>query len=317
MKYQNILSVETSCDDTSIALLKDYEIITNVVISSSKIQNQYGGVVPEVAAREHEKNIIKAYKQVNNIIEKNNMDINLIAYTYEPGLRVCLNVGESFATTLSSLLNIPTMKINHIYAHIFSFYDELNKQDLEFPFLSLVASGGHTTIFLVNSPSDIKILNETLDDAVGEVYDKIARSLNLGYPGGPAIDNLFDESKATIKFINHHNVNMQFSFSGLKTTVLNYINSMKMKDYSIDVQTIASSFQRNVVDILIDKLKYYMDYYKIDIIAIGGGVAANSLLQQEIKRISARKIFIPKKVMCGDNAAMIAIYSRLLLDFNM
>lgn len=316
MKYQNILSIETSCDDTSIALLRDYEILNNIVISSSKIQNEYGGVVPEVAAREHEKNIIKAYKQINNVIQKNNINLNLIAYTYEPGLRVCLNVGESFATTLSSLLNVPTMRINHIYAHIFSFYDELNKQDLEFPFLSLVASGGHTTIFLVNSPSDIKVLNETLDDAVGEVYDKIARSLNLGYPGGPAIDNLYDDSKATIKFINHH-ANMQFSFSGLKTTVLNYINSIKMKNNYIDVETVASSFQRNVVDILIEKLKYYMENYNIDIIAIGGGVAANSLLQQEIRNIGARKIFIPKKAMCGDNAAMIAIYSRLLLDFNM
>lgn len=311
METKNILAIETSCDDTSIAILYENKIIENIIFSSSKIQNKYGGVVPEVAAREHEKNIIKAISLINQKIDLNKIDY--IAYTNQPGLRVSLNVGEALATTLSKLLNKPLIPVNHIYAHIFSFYEP--SINLKYPFISLVASGGHTSIFLVNSPTDIKVLNETKDDAIGEVYDKVARSLSLGYPGGPVIDSLFDKDRANIHFLeNMPKPNDQFSFSGLKTQVLNYINQQKMNKKPLYAIDIVSSFQSQAINIIISKLIYYINEYNIQDISIGGGVSANNYLQEKVKQLPIKNVYIPKsKILCGDNAAMIAIYASLLI----
>ncbi len=319
MNTKNIISIETSCDDTSIAIISNGKVIDMCTLTSAQIQNTYGGVVPEVAAREHEKNIIPAF---NTILKNHKLDLHdldAVAYTACPGLRVSLNVGEAFATTLAKYLNKPLIKVNHIYGHIFSFLYDYDLKDLQYPFLSLIASGGHTSIFKVNSPTDIEVLNETQDDAVGEVFDKIARSLSLGYPGGPAIDKLYDPNKATITFLKnkHSYSDDKFSFSGYKTQVLNYINQQNMKSLSLDIPTICSSFQAEIVGMLTNKIKYYMDTLNIHNISIGGGVAANSLLQQEIKKLNAQNTYIPKtKMLCGDNAAMIAIYANLIY-FNM
>lgn len=309
---KHILAIETSCDDTCIALVKDDVISANIVISSSKQQSEYGGVVPELAARYHEKNIIPALKK---IIEEGKIifeDIDYIAYTNEPGLRVCLNVGEAMAQTLGLIFNKPLIKVNHLHSHIFSFWD-LNSE-INYPIIGLVASGGHTSIFYVENCYDIKLLNETTDDAVGECYDKIARELNLGYPGGPVIDDLYDASKANINFLNKTiNSQDQFSFSGLKTAVLNYINNQKMKNLQLDVVSIVSSFQKLVIDILIDKLKYYASIYPRASICIGGGVSANKLLRQRVMdEFTDRKVYIPPKELANDNAVMIAIMANLL-----
>lgn len=315
MRTKNILSIETSCDDTSIAVIKDGKVIDLSTLTSAAIQNNYGGVVPEVAAREHEKNIIPCFVNILNNNHINLQELDAIAYTNTPGLRVSLNVGEAFATTLSKYLNKPLIKVNHIYGHIFSFLYDYELSEVQFPFLSLIASGGHTTIFKVNSATDIEILNETQDDAVGEVFDKIARALKLGYPGGPAIDKQYDEQFATINFLKqkHCYSDDKFSFSGYKTQVLNYINQAQMKNIPLDIKTICSSFQKEIISMLVEKLKYYMDQYDIRYISIGGGVAANQLLQSEILKLPAQKHFIPKtKMLCGDNAAMIAIYAHLI-----
>ncbi len=315
MNTKNIISIETSCDDTSIAIISDGKVIDMCTLTSAQVQNTYGGVVPEVAAREHEKNIIPAFQTILNHHKLDLQDLDAIAYTACPGLRVSLNVGEAFATTLAKYLNKPLIKVNHIYGHIFSFLYDYDLKDLEYPFLSLIASGGHTSIFKVNSPTEIELLNETQDDAVGEVFDKVARSLKLGYPGGPAIDKLYHHNQATITFLKqkHSYSADKFSFSGFKTQVLNYINQKQMKSQTIDVNTICSSFQEEITNIMVDKLRYYMDTYNIYNISIGGGVAANSLLQTKIKALKANKTYIPKtKMLCGDNAAMIAIYANLI-----
>ncbi len=307
-----ILSIETSCDDTCLALIQTDYVASSVVISSANEQSEYGGVVPELAARKHEENIIKALKQ---LIKETNVvfeDLDYIAYTYEPGLRVCLNVGETLAHTLAFLYNKPLLKINHLHGHIFSFWDFVS--DIQYPIVSLVVSGGHTSIFFVDNIMNIKVINETTDDALGECYDKIARELGLGYPGGPMIDKMYDENCATISFINKDSYNDEpFSFSGLKTAVLNYINSKRMKNEQIDTVSIVSSFQKQAIDIVIEKLKYYVNKYPNAAISIGGGVSANNLLRKRIENeFKDKQIYIPKKELTNDNAIMIAAVASLI-----
>lgn len=315
MIKNNILAIETSCDDTCIAIISNGIIIKNIILSSAKLQNEYGGVVPEVAARAHEHNILSAFHDAVGGFDLKSL--NYIAYTNNPGLRVCLNIGEIFAYSLSSMLQIPLIPINHIYAHIFSFYSD-PKVNIHYPFISLVASGGHTSIFLVKSPIEIITLNETVDDAAGECYDKIARELKLGYPGGPEIDKLYDHNKKdVIQFIKKMpTADANLSFSGLKTSVLNYINQLNMQKKPIDIITVASSFQKTLMDIIFDKLHFYTNKYDIKAIAIGGGVSCNSYLQSRIKQeFNKLIIYIPEiKSLASDNAAMIGIYANLYLN---
>lgn len=315
MTKNNILAIETSCDDTCIAIVSNGIIIKNIILSSAKLQNEYGGVVPEVAARAHEQNILSAFNEA--IGDFDLRSLNHIAYTNNPGLRVCLNVGEIFAYSLSSMLQIPLVPINHIHAHIFSFYSD-PKLKIHYPFISLVASGGHTSIFLVKSPIEIITLNETVDDAAGECYDKIARELKLGYPGGPEIDKLYDDNKKdAIQFMKKiPNSDANLSFSGLKTSVLNYINQLNMQKKPIDIIAVASSFQKTLMDIIFNKLHFYANQYEIKAIAIGGGVSCNSYLQSRIRQeFNELIIYIPAtKLLAADNAAMIGIYANLYLD---
>lgn len=305
-KPKYILAIETSCDDTSVAIYNNnhHDVIT---ISSSKEQSEFGGVVPELASRFHEKNLYTATKK---LLDKNSIsfdDIYKIAYTSEPGLKVCINMGKVFAKTLSFLYEKELKEINHIYSHLFSF--SLNNI-IVYPFIGLVASGGHTSIYLVRDKNNIELLNETLDDAIGEVYDKIARVLKFEYPGGPIIDSLYNESKTSINFLNRKiNPANQFSFSGIKSAVLNYI----IKNKEFDKIEVISSFQKLIISIVIDKIIYYSDLYNIRNIVIGGGVAANKLLRKELIKQNFH-LSLPNLDICGDNALMIGLMAKILED---
>ncbi|GHU47802.1 hypothetical protein FACS1894218_3030 [Bacilli bacterium] len=235
-----VLAVETSCDDTSIAIIKNGKVLSNVIVSTVKQHMKYGGIVPEIAARGHEQDLLPtlvlAIKQANI----NLADITCIAYTAEPGLPGSLHVGKVFAKSLSMLLKIPLIPINHMIGHVFSF--TINKpRTLKFPLLSLVVSGGHTNIYLFRSIKDYSILNKTVDDAVGETLDKVGRMLDLPYPGGISIDNVYNPNSATVTLINHYPPEQPFSFSGIKTHMMNLVNKFKMKKLPIDQKTLASS----------------------------------------------------------------------------
>lgn len=236
-----ILGVETSCDDTSVAILSHGKIICNNVITNNKLHVRYGGIVPEIAARSHANEIIKCFFSVVNQAAIKLSDIDYVAYTYKPGLAGSLHVGKIFSKTLSFLIDKPMIKIDHMLAHAFSFSINKDSGIIKFPFICLNASGGNTMIYLFNSFSEYTILNSTSDDAVGECLDKIGRILNLPYPGGLSIDKIYNEKKASLKLINHYFPGSKFSFSGLKTFVSNYVNSLRMKNKKIDTITIASS----------------------------------------------------------------------------
>lgn len=302
-KDKYILAIETSCDDTSIAIYSKNKS-DMVTISSAKQQSEFGGVVPELASRKHEDNLLLC---LNQLFKKNKIgfdDIKYIAYTSEPGLKVCINMGKIFAHTLGWIHNKKVVAINHIYSHLFSF--AINNE-IKYPFIGLVASGGHTSIYYVKNINEIKLVNETLDDAIGEVYDKIGRKFSIKYPCGKEIDDMYDEKLANIKFINKKvNADDQFSFSGLKSQVLNYIN----KNKNANMVEVLSSFQKTIIDITIDKIKYYSKKFETNNVVIGGGVAANNYLRNQIINNNFN-CFIPEKFICGDNALMIALFASL------
>lgn len=314
MKNKIILGIETSCDETSLALIINDKLIDELTTSSANVQTNFGGVVPEIATRYHQNNI---HLLLQSILVNNNLTINdltHIVYTQLPGLPGCLHVGACFAKTLANLLNIELIGVNHLYGHLFSPYiDSIDEP--KFPILGLIISGGHTTIYLANSYTNIHILNETRDDAVGEVYDKVARKLGLGYPGGPKIDKLFDLSKNNINFLkNNLPENEQFSFSGIKTSVLNYINTNKQNNIGIDIVEVATSFQKTIIDDVIKKLKYQLKQYpNINEIAVGGGVAANNYLRNELIKIHPNVLISPLKYT-GDQASMIVHYGSKLIE---
>lgn len=311
-----ILSVETSCDDTSIAIFENEKLLTQFTLSSVLEQRKYGGVVPEVASREHLNSIHKCLINCLNKINISIFDINYIIYTEYPGLPGSLHIGILFAKMLANLINKKAIGINHLCGHIFSAFINNNKEEITYPFLSLVVSGGNSIIYKVDSPVKYSILNNTVDDAIGEVYDKVARALNWSYPGGPIIDKNYNETKSTISFIKKWpEQSASFSFSGLKTAVLNYINTKKMKNEVIDEIEIASSFQKTAIELIIDKLQFYKSVYNINCLVLGGGVSANNLLRQSCKKIT-NKLYIPEIKYTGDNAAMIGYYGYLLLAYN-
>ncbi len=300
MLKKYILAIETSCDDTSIAILDDYTVVTCVTKDSTKELNHYGGIVPEIASRKHEEYIIDIYKQCLHESKINPEEIGYICYTNEPGLPGSLHVGEIFAKSLAYFLNIEAYPINHIHAHIFSAF--INTKHIDYPFLSLIASGKTTSIFLIEGPTKILELIKTNDDAIGETFDKIAKKLGLGYPGGPKIDSLFDKSKASL-MLPKQSVLDNFSFSGIKSHVLRMIDQ-QIKSNTLDVVTIASSFMNWAINTLIEKLNYFKTKYGINNICIGGGVASNSLFKSEIKK-TFKNSFVPLKEFSCDNAAMI------------
>ncbi len=302
-----IIGIETSCDDTCISIVEDGKDIYSKRISSENILKSYGGIIPEIAARSHEQSIIDILIDIKSKFDLN--DIDCIAYTNEPGLAVSLHVGKTFANTLSMLLNVPVIPTNHIHGHIYSAF--INRPEaIEYPFLSLIASGGTTTLFLINSIDDIVEINKTTDDAVGEAFDKVGRALGLEYPGGISIDKIYDESKVNQKLLPLPKPESTFSFSGIKTKILNIINQEKMKQREIDVVKLASTFQYWSINVLVDKIKYYQKLHNAKLITIGGGVASNSLFRKEIGNLDIINL-VPEKQYSCDNATMIAFLGYL------
>jgi N6-L-threonylcarbamoyladenine synthase len=240
MKNAIILGIETSCDDTSVAIVKNGKVLSNVTLSTIKEHAKYGGIVPEMAARGHEQSLYACTQQALKAAKIKIQDVTSIAYTSEPGLPGSLHIGKVFAKTLSSSLNIPLIPINHMMGHVFSAFINKNTK-IKFPFLSLVVSGGHTTIYLFTSLTKFKILDQTADDAVGETLDKIGRMLGLPYPGGISIDNIYNAKQNQLKLIHHYKPEEPFSFSGIKTHILNLINQSKMQHKPINKILIASS----------------------------------------------------------------------------
>ena len=307
-----VLGIETSCDETAASVCADGKIVSSI-ISSQEIHAKFGGVVPELASREHEYllNIVvnKSLKQVG--FDNNNLDG--IAVTQGPGLVGTLLTGICFAKGLSQGLSIPIIAVNHLEAHIFANF--IADPDLKFPFICLLVSGGHTQLWLIKNVGDYKLLGETLDDAAGEAFDKGARILKLGYPGGPAIEKSAEGGNPdAIKFPRGliKSDSLDFSFSGLKTALLYY-----MDDYSnnnITLNDVAASYQEAIIDILSNKLSKAVTYYNINTCVVAGGVAANKYLRTRIHTLLLNKrVIFPESDLCTDNAAMVAYLGEIKL----
>ncbi|MGM9978680.1 MAG: tRNA (adenosine(37)-N6)-threonylcarbamoyltransferase complex transferase subunit TsaD [Clostridium sp.] len=305
-----ILAIESSCDETSAAVVKDgREVLSNIIASQIDTHTKYGGVVPEVASRMHIE-VVDAV--VKSALEEANMSleqIDAIGVTYGPGLVGALLVGLQYAKGLSLASKKPLVGVNHIEGHICANY--IQHKDLKPPFVSLVVSGGHTFIVHVKDYGKYEVIGQTRDDAAGEAFDKVARAIGLGYPGGPKIDKISKEgNKNAIEFpkAKFHDDTLDFSFSGLKSAVLNYINTCKMKDIEINVADVAASFQKAVIDVLKENVFLTCERKKVDKIAIAGGVASNSTLREELIKEGKKKgvkILFPDRILCTDNAAMI------------
>ena len=305
-----ILGIETSCDDTSIAISENNNILSNIV-ANQLVHKKYGGVVPELASREHQKNIVPT---LHLALQKANIklhEIDAIAFTRGPGLMGSLLVGTSFAKSLSLALKKPLIAINHMEAHVLANFIDENPS---FPFLCLTVSGGHTQIVLVQSVRNIQILGETLDDSAGETFDKCAKLLGLNYPGGPEIEKLAQKgNKESFQFTSPKVEGLNFSFSGLKTNIRQLIDKESQKDVNFienNKKNLCASIQFTIIQILIKKLELAIKKYNIHNIAISGGVAANQQFRQSIKGLKTKynsNIFIPKKEYSTDNGAMIAI----------
>ena len=311
-----ILAIETSCDDTSVAIVNDRQIYSNIVANQNELHNYYGGIVPEIASREHLLHINYCIDQALQVAKLNWSEIDGIAATVAPGLVGALMVGETAAKTLSMIHEKPFLGIHHLEGHIYANY--LCENDLKPPFLCLLVSGGHTSIIHVKSYGIYEELGATHDDAVGEAFDKVARLLDLGYPGGPIIDKLatmgdpkkfsLPEGRISLPQGGYHPYDS--SFSGLKTAVLRLVEKFK-KEQGVDlpVADIAASFQETIVRSLTKKtIRCAMDY-DINNIAIGGGVAANSCLRNYLTEAASKnnlKVYYPPLELCTDNAAMIA-----------
>lgn len=310
-----ILGIESSCDETSAAVLANGKILANV-IATQKVHEQYGGVVPELASRAHQQNIVPVVDAAIKKAEINLNDIDGIAYTRGPGLIGALLVGASFAKGLALALNKPLIEVNHMQAHVLAhFIKESDEQRVpEFPFLCLTVSGGHTQIVFVKSPLEMEIIGETIDDAAGEAFDKAAKIMGLPYPGGPLIDKYAQLGDSTaFKFPKPVIPGLDFSFSGLKTSFLYFMQKELLKDKNFQekyLHDICASLQHSIVSILMDKLLKASAEHNIFQLAIAGGVSANSGLRNELVKLSGDglyKIFLPKFEFCTDNAGMIAM----------
>lgn len=312
MAYKKIIiGIETSCDDTSIAIIADGKILSNKTFTKFKDHQKFGGIIPELAARNHANHLLNVFNDVLKEAKITSKQIDYIAYTAYPGLIGCLHTGKVFAKTLALVLNKPLIKINHMLAHAFSF--SIEKSDsIKYPFLCLDVSGGHTIIYLFKGLNKYRIINQSNDDAVGECLDKIGRILKLPYPGGISLDNQFDPKQTSFPLIKHSLPQKPFSFSGIKTFITNKVHQAEQKNEPINKVLIGSSALKWCFDEIMIKLNYYISRYNVQYLAIGGGVAANSLLRNEIKKIPINVELVDKKY-CGDNAAMIAHLAYLTI----
>ncbi len=309
MKDVITLAIESSCDETSASILKNgRDVLSNIISTQIETHKKFGGVVPEVASRKHIENIDEVVQEALDTANMDFKDIDHIAVTYGPGMAGALLVGLSHAKALAYTLDIPLVGVNHIEGHVSANY--IAHKDLKPPFITLIVSGGHTHLVEVKDYGVYEILGRTRDDASGEAFDKIARAMGLGYPGGPIIDKLAKQgNKHAIEFPRANmDEEYDFSFSGLKSAVLNYLNAKKMKNEEIIVEDVAASFQEAVVEVLSTKaVKASIDKnYKI--IALAGGVACNSALREKITEMAKEhgiEVKYPPVVLCTDNAAMI------------
>ncbi len=313
-----ILAIESSCDDTSAAVLRGNTVLSNIV-STQKIHEQYGGVVPELASRAHQQNIVPVVHQALVAANIDKKQLSAIAFTRGPGLMGSLLVGTSFAKSLSLGLKVPLIEVNHMQAHILAhFIEEEGRKPPRFPFLAMTISGGHTQIVLVRDFLDMEVLGETLDDAVGEAFDKSAKLLGLPYPGGPLIDQYAQlGNPKAYEFPKPKVAGLNFSFSGFKTSILYFLQRERKKNpnfVSEHLNDICASIQHSIVLILMDKLQKAVKQTGIEELAIGGGVSANSGIRKALQQIEKEKgwrIHIPKFEYCTDNAAMIGIVGYL------
>ncbi|MDE6533545.1 MAG: tRNA (adenosine(37)-N6)-threonylcarbamoyltransferase complex transferase subunit TsaD [Muribaculaceae bacterium] len=310
----NILGIESSCDDTSAAVISDGCLKSNI-IASQKVHEAYGGVVPELASRAHQQNIVPVVSEALRQAGIGMSDISAIAFTRGPGLLGSLLVGTSFAKGMSIGLNIPLVDVNHLHAHVLSHFVRKSPDDEvpEFPFMCLLISGGNSQIVVASSPSDMRIVGKTIDDAAGEAFDKCAKVMGLPYPGGPHIDRLASAGNPkAFRFSKPHIPELDYSFSGLKTSFL-YTLRDNLKDNPSFIEDnkedLAASLQSTIIDILLDKLSKALDRYPVEHVAIGGGVSANSGVRNAVDEFCRRKgvkAWIPERAFTTDNAAMVA-----------
>ena len=307
MKDVFILSIESSCDETSIAIIKNgTDVVALTVLTQMDVHANYGGVVPEIASRMHTENITMVLEETLKKANVQVSDCDAIAVTYCPGLLGSLLVGIEFAKVLSYVYKKPLIKVNHLIGHIYA-----NKigDKLKFPCLALVISGGHTELIKMTGDYEFKLLGETQDDAIGECYDKVARVIGLGYPGGPKIDKLATEGEYTYKLpIPVNDSTYNFSYSGLKSSVINLVNNENQRGNEIRKADLACSFQTVAVDELVRKLELALVNTNIKNVIIAGGVSANNYLRSEIKKLCEKhnaELSLPEFIYCTDNAAMI------------
>ena len=297
------MAIESSCDETACAIVKGgREVIANVVASQIKIHEEFGGVIPEIAAREHLEAINVVIDETFKQAGVTGKDVTAFASTVGPGLVGCLLVGMNAAKTLALAYDKPFIGVNHLNAHLAANFIDTN---LEPPFIALLVSGGHTQIIKVSSFSEMEIIGETIDDAVGEAFDKIARVIGLGYPGGPKMDKLAQEGKSNIDLPKVHVEGLDFSFSGLKTAIIN----LHHKTPDINKADLAASFEKDVAEILLENTKKAVNETNINKIALAGGVSANSYIRKAFKELEEKEnieIYYPELKLCTDNAAMIA-----------
>ena len=305
-----ILGLESSCDETAAAVIRGRKILSSAIISSASEQAKYGGVVPEIASRAHTDAVDKAVNAALSEAKITLKDIDAVAVTYGAGLLGALLVGLSFAKALAYSLNVPLIAVNHIRGHLAAAY--LGDEDLKPPYVTLLASGGHTAVLHTKTYTEFEVLGATYDDAAGEAFDKVARILGLPYPGGPNVQRLAEGGSANISFppaLVKNSEKMHFSYSGLKTSVINYCHNASQKGEEFNRADVAASFQRAAIDPLVKKTVESAVKLGVKTVAAGGGVAANGYLRKTLSVACKKhglKLVLPEKVYCTDNAAMIA-----------
>lgn len=305
-----ILAIESSCDETAVSIIYGKEVLANEISSQIEIHKRFGGVVPEIASRNH---ILAIDNLVQSALDKAELkleDIEVMAVTYGAGLQGALLVGVSYAKALAYALNLPLIAVDHVKGHVLANF--LVHENLEFPFICLLASGGHTEILNVKSYNDMTVLGSTQDDAAGEAFDKVARVLELPYPGGPQIEKLAKEGQDTIPMPRPYKgeKHLNFSYSGIKTAVINYAHNAQQKGIEINKADLACSFQERAVGMLVENTLAALKQHKATRVALAGGVGANGRLREKLSEMGAKnnvEVLLPPKILCTDNAAMIAI----------
>ena len=318
MQDKIILGIETSCDETSAAVLAGDRLLSNIISSQIEIHRRFGGVVPEIASRNHLTAILPVIDEALGAAGIHRSDVDAVAVTYGAGLVGALLIGVSAAKALAYSLGVPLYAVNHIEAHIAANY--LAYPELKPPFLAVVASGGHTGIVRVDGRNKFALLGTTTDDAIGEAFDKVARALDLPYPGGPEIDRLAREGSDRIEFVakkKHKDYNL--SYSGLKTAVVNYMHMAEQRGESVNKADVCASFQRTAVDMLVDTAMIAAKKTGVKRLVLAGGVAANSLLRSRLEEEGAKlglRVSYPPMKLCTDNAAMICARARDMIAEN-